>query len=259
MMIGNLSLEKFLVCVLVGFLAQCVDGTLGMAYGVSCRTFLRSMAGLPAAMSSAVVHCAEIFTTLVSGISHLRLKNVFHDMLWRLIIPGVVGGVLGAWFLSGVGDVLEPFIDAYLIVMGAIIFSKLFDKKRRKPRRLGWKIWPLGFVGGFLDATGGGGWGPVVTSTLLASDQDVKKSIGTVNTAEFIVTLAETTIFVALLHDMTSFWATILAVALGGVLGAPLAAWLCKKAPTKPLLGVVGALIVALNVYNLFSWLCAHL
>ncbi len=256
MMIGNLPLETFLICVLVGFLAQCVDGTLGMAYGVSCRTFLRTMAHIPAAMASAVVHCAEIFTTLVSGISHLKLKNVVHDMLWRLILPGVLGGVLGAWFLSGVGDILEPFIDVYLIVMGLIIFTKVFDKKRRKPRSLGWKIWPLGFFGGFLDATGGGGWGPVVTSTLLANDQDVKKSIGTVNTAEFIVTLAETTTFVALLHDMTSFWATILAVALGGVLGAPLAAWLCKRLPVKPLLAIVGVLITGLNIYNLIAW-CA--
>ncbi len=256
MMVGNLPLETFLVCVLVGFLAQCVDGTLGMAYGVSCRTFLRTMAHIPAAMASAVVHCAEIFTTLVSGLSHLKLKNVFHDMLWRLILPGVVGGVLGAWFLTGVGDILEPFIDLYLIVMGAVIFAKIFRKKAGKPKELGWKIWPLGFVGGFLDATGGGGWGPVVTSTLLASDQDVKKSIGTVNTAEFIVTVAETTTFVALMHDMTSFWATILAVALGGVLGAPLAAWLCKKTPVKPLLGIVGTLIMGLNIYNLIAW-CA--
>ena len=255
MTIGGLSITMFLIYVLIGFLAQCIDGTLGMAYGVSCRTFLKSVGGLPSAMASAVVHCAEMFTTLVSGISHLKLKNVMHDMLWRLIIPGVVGGALGAWFLSDIGDWLEPFIDVYLIIMGAIIFAKLFRREAKKPCHLGWKIWPLGFVGGFLDATGGGGWGPVVTSTLLASDQDVKKSIGTVNTAEFLVTVAETTTFVVLMEDMHTFWPVILAVALGGMVAAPFAAWLCRKLPTKPLLGFVGILIMALNIYNLIDWL----
>ena len=253
MMIGNVPLSMFLLYVVIGFFAQCIDGTLGMAYGVSCRTFLKSVARLPAAMASAVVHCAEMFTTLVSGISHLKLKNVIHDMLWRLIIPGVIGGALGAWFLSSIGDVLEPAIDLYLIVMGVIIFLKVFRTGPRKPRHLGWKIYPLGFAGGFLDATGGGGWGPVVTSTLLASDQDVKKSIGTVNTAEFVVTVAETTTFVALVNDMGSFWPIILGVALGGVIAAPLAAYICKKVPVRPLLAVVGLLIIGLNIYNLIK------
>lgn len=259
MMIGNISLAMFLLYVLIGFCAQCIDGTLGMAYGVSCRTFLKSVARLPAAMASAVVHCAEMFTTLASGISHLKLKNVMHEMLWKLIVPGVVGGVLGAWFLSSIGDMLEPFIDLYLIVMGVIIFLKVFRTGPRKPRHLGWKIFPLGFVGGFLDATGGGGWGPVVTSTLLASDQDVKKSIGTVNTAEFVVTVAETTTFMALVSDMNSFWPIILGVALGGVLAAPLAAYICKKLPVRPLLAVVGGLIVLLNIYNLIGAVPAFL
>lgn len=256
MMIGNLSLSMFLLYVLIGFLAQCIDGTLGMAYGVSCRTFLRSVAKVPAAMASAVVHCAEMFTTLVSGISHVTLKNVFGDWLWRLIIPGVIGGVLGAWLVTGVGDVLEPFIDVYLIVMGVIIFCKALDRKRKKNvRRARRRLWPLGFFGGLLDATGGGGWGPVVTSTLLAGDQDVQKTIGTVNTAEFVVTVAETTTFIALLHDMTAFWPTILGVALGGVIAAPFAALLVKKLPVKPLMGFVGLVVMGLNVYNLVVWL----
>lgn len=254
MSIGGISLGMFLLYIVIGFLAQCIDGTLGMAYGVSCRSFLKSVAKLPAAMASAVVHCAEMFTTLVSGISHLKLKNVVHDMLWRLIIPGVIGGALGAWFLSDIGDVLEPFIDVYLIVMGVIIFSKVFRPCREKPAKPDWTLWPLGFIGGFLDATGGGGWGPVVTSTLLARDQDAKKSIGTVNTAEFWVTAAETTTFVALMNDLSAFWPVILGVAIGGVLAAPFAAWLCKRLPLKPLLGITGVVIVGLNIYNLIRW-----
>ncbi len=147
-------------------------------------------------------------------------------------------------------------MDIYLIVMGVIIFLKVFDRrKKRNVRRAKKRLWPLGFIGGFLDACGGGGWGPVVTSTLLAQDQDVKKTIGTVNTAEFVVTVAETTTFVALLHDMTAFWPIILGVALGGVIAAPFAAWLCKKLPAKPLLGFVGIVVVGLNVYNLIHWL----
>ena len=256
MMIGSLTIGMFVLYVVIGFVAQCIDGTLGMAYGVICRTCLRSIAKAPTAMASAVVHCAKLFTCFVSGVSHLTLKNVFGDWLWRLIIPGVIGGVLGAWLITGMGDVLEPVVDIYLIVMGVIIFLKVFDRrKKRNVRRAKKRLWPLGFIGGFLDACGGGGWGPVVTSTLLAQDQDVKKTIGTVNTAEFVVTVAETTTFVALLHDMTAFWPIILGVALGGVIAAPFAAWLCKKLPVKPLLGFVGIVVVGLNVYNLIHWL----
>ncbi len=246
---------RLLLFIVIGFFAQIIDGTLGMAYGVSCRTFLKTVAGLPSALASAVVHCSEVFTTLASGLSHLKLKNVAKDLLWRLMIPGVVGGVLGAWFLSSVGDLLEPFIDAYLIVMGVIILSKAFRKLRDEPRRVDGYIFALGFAGGFLDATGGGGWGPVVTSTMIASGHDVKKTIGTVNTAEFVVTVAETTTFVALISDFSSYWQIILGLIIGGVAAAPFAAWLCKRCPVRPLLAVVGTLIIGLNIYNFISWL----
>ena len=244
---------RFLLYVLIGFAAQMIDGTLGMAYGVSCRTFLKTVAGLPSALASAVVHVAEVPTTLASGLSHLRLKNVDKPLLLRLLIPGVLGGVLGAWFLSSVGDTLEPFIDAYLIVMGVIILRKAF-RHVQKERHIGKGVYPLGFAGGFLDATGGGGWGPVVTSTMVAVGHDVKKTIGTVNTAEFLVTVAETTAFAVLLSDFTSYWQTILGLIVGGVCAAPLAAWFCKKIPVRPLLAIVGLLIVGLNLYNLIHW-----
>jgi len=245
---------QFLLYVLIGFAAQCIDGTLGMAYGVSCRTFLKTVAGVPSALASAVVHCSEIPTTLVSGIAHIRLKNVAKDLLWKIAIPGVIGGILGAWFLSNIGDALEPFIDLYLIVMGCIIISKVFRPGPKEPRKVGSYVYPLGFAGGFLDATGGGGWGPVVTSTMLASDHDVKKTIGTVNTAEFLVTVAETTTFMAFVSDFTQYWQIILGLVAGGVIAAPFAAWLTKKLPIKPLLGIVGSVIVILNVWNLIHW-----
>lgn len=244
--------ERFTLFLFIGFFAQLIDGTLGMAYGLSCRSFLKTIAGLSSALASAVVHCAEMFTTLVSGISHLSLKNVSWSLLWRLMLPGVAGGVLGAWFLSRIGDVLEPFIDVYLIVMGFIILRRAFERER-KPRKPGSYVFPLGFLGGFLDATGGGGWGPVVTSTMLASGHDVRKTIGTVNTAEFVVTVAETTAFLTLLSDFTSHWQIILALILGGMAAAPFAAWLCKRCPVKPLLGIVGSVIIALNLYNFLA------
>lgn len=234
-----------------------IDGTLGMAYGVSCRTFLRSVAGLPSAVSSAVVHCSEVPTTLVSGISHLKLKNVSKEILLKLLIPGIIGGVLGAWFLSSIGDTLEPFIDSYLIVMGIIIFLKAFKKNNTAKRKVGSYVYPLGFFGGFLDATGGGGWGPVVTSTMLATGNDVKKTIGSVNTAEFLVTVAETTTFAAFIADIQNYWLIILGLVIGGVIAAPFGALLCKKMPVRPMLGIVGSLIIGLNVWNLVKWFIA--
>lgn len=245
---------KFVLFIIIGFAAQMIDGTMGMAYGVSCRTFLRAVAGLPSALASAVVHCSEIPTTLASGISHWRLRNVSWEICIKLLIPGVIGGILGAYFLSSVGDYLEPFIDAYLLIMGVIILTRAFRKERTTPRKVGAYIYPLGFAGGFLDATGGGGWGPVVTSTMIATGHDVKKTIGSVNTAEFIVTVAETTAFAALMVDFASYWKTILGLVIGGVIAAPIAAVLCKKIPAKPLMVIVGLLIIGLNVYNLIKW-----
>ncbi|MBE6938770.1 MAG: sulfite exporter TauE/SafE family protein [Ruminococcaceae bacterium] len=249
---------QFVIFLIIGFAAQLIDGTLGMAYGVSCRTFLK-MAGLPASMASAVVHCAEVPTSLVSGLSHWRMKNVSWKLFLKLAIPGVAGGILGAWVLTSVGDALEPFIDLYLIVMGVLIFIKVFKKDKKPPRKAGAYVYPLGFAGGFLDATGGGGWGPVVSSTMLASNHDTKKTIGTVNMAEFVVTLAQTTTFLVLISDFLAHWQVIVGLILGGVLAAPLAAYICKKLPVRPLLAIVGTLIVGLNVYNLVSWLVTNL
>lgn len=242
---------QFVLYIIIGFCAQMIDGTMGMAYGVSCRTFLKTAAGLPSAVASAVVHVSEIPTTLASGISHLTLKNVDYKLLLKLMIPGVIGGVIGAYFLSSAGDVLEPFIDGYLIIMGVVIILKAFKKTDKTPRDPGLYVIGLGVAGGFCDAAGGGGWGPIVTSTMVASGHDVKKTIGTVNTAEFIVTVAETTTFAALMVDFQSYLYIILGLVIGGVIAAPIAALLCKKIPVRPLLGIVGALIIGLNTYNL--------
>lgn len=247
-----MDFKQLLIFIALGFAAQMIDGTMGMAYGVSSNTFLR-MAGVPSAISSACVHCAEIFTTMVSGLAHIKMRNVKKWLLPRLLIPGAIGGALGAYLLVEFNSkYIDMIIDAYLVVMGFIIISKVF-KKRGKPRRYGNYVIPLGFVGGFSDALGGGGWGPVVTSTLLASDHDTRKTIGTVNTAEFFVTLAETTTFVAMLGDFKSYWNVILGLIIGGVIAAPFGAYLCKKVPVKPMLALVGTLVVALNAIKLLQ------
>ena len=247
-----MDIKTFLIFLLVGFLAQMIDGTLGMAYGVSGRTFLKSFLGLPSPLISAIIHAAELPVTLISGISHWRLNNVDKQKLIHLAIPGVIGGILGAWFLSGAGERFEQYINIYLILMGIIIILKAFQTNH-KERKIGNIIYPLGFIGGFFDAAGGGGWGPIVTSTMIAMTGDVKKTIGSVNAAEFLVTAFEITTFSIFIKDIFSYSYMILAMILGGMIAAPLAASLCKKIPSKPLMFVVGLLIIALNIYNLFS------
>lgn len=248
----DMDINRFLLFTIIGFAAQMIDGTLGMAYGVSSRTFLKSIAGLPSAMASAVVHAAEVPTTLVSGISHWRMDNVDHSKIFKLTIPGIIGGVIGSYFIMNVGSWVDPLISVYLIVMGLIIIRKAFRTVRTE-KELGDKIIPLGFFGGFLDATGGGGWGPVVTSTMVANGHDVKKTIGTVNTAEFLVTVAETTTFALLIQDMMQYTQMIAGMIVGGVIAAPIAARLCTKLPAKPLMVAVGILLVLLNGYQLLK------
>lgn len=240
-------MHQIFIFIIVGFAAQMIDGTMGMAYGVSCNTFLRS-AGVNSAISSACVHIAELFTTFTSGISHLKLKNVSKNLFFKLLIPGIIGGIIGAYLLvSFESKVLDILIDAYLVVMGIIIFSKAF-KKQKPPREYGNYARALGFAGGFSDALGGGGWGPVVTSTLLASGHDTRKTIGTVNTVEFFVTLAESTTFVAMLHDFRAYTMIIIGLIIGGVIAAPIGAILCKKIPVRAMLGIIGALVIFLNI-----------
>ena len=246
---------KIFVFILLGFAAEMIDGSLGMGYGVSSNTFLRT-AGVPSAVSSACVHVSEIFTTLVSGLSHLKMKNVHKGLFFRLLFPGILGGVIGAYLLVSFDEskTIDIVIDIYLLVMGGFIFAKIF-RKLGEAREYGNYTIPLGFAGGFTDAMGGGGWGPVVTSTLLASGHDARRTIGTVNTAEFFVTIAETTTFVAMLDDIKSYTEIILGLIIGGVIAAPLGAYFCKKVPVKLMLGLVGALVIFLNSYKLFKHL----
>ena len=236
-----------LLYILVGFIAQLIDGCLGMAYGVSSNSFLLSLGIAPSA-ASASVHTAEVFTTAVSGISHWKFGNLDKSLITRLLIPGVLGGVLGAYILTNIpGGVIKPYIAIYLLLMGIRIIVRSFIKSTALASSFSTiKLSILGLVGGLCDAMGGGGWGPIVTSTLVSSGNDPRKTIGSVNFTEFFVTFAEVVTFIAMIGLVN--WQIILGLAIGGVIAAPLGAYLTKKIPVKPLMILVGCLIILTSI-----------
>lgn len=244
-----MDIVQILTFIGVGFIAQLIDGSLGMAYGVCSTTCLIAI-GVPPKIASASVHTAEVFTTFVSGISHLKFKNVDFSMLKRLIIPGMIGGVTGAYILINFpSKLISPFVNGYLLLMGIMVIARAV-RGTTKTFFCDYKIIGLGLIGGFFDAIGGGGWGPIVTSTLVASGHSPRYTVGSVNTAEFFVTLVQTLTFTVLI-GINDYWQVILGLAIGGVIAAPLAAILCRKLEAKKMMLAVGILIVILNIRSL--------
>jgi uncharacterized membrane protein YfcA len=239
---------SILLYVLVGFVAQIIDGALGMAYGVSSNTFLLSI-GVPPAAASASVHLAEVFTTGISGFSHWKLGNIDWKLVKRLLFPGVLGGVAGAYLLTSIdGDFIKPYISAYLLIMGVVILWKAYRYEVKPHNGVHTaKVSVLGVIGGFFDAIGGGGWGPIVTTTLVARGKDARLTIGSVNFSEFFVTFAESVTFVLTLSFL-GYWQIILGLLVGGAIAAPMAAVLTRKLPVKTLMFIVGVLIVGLSI-----------
>lgn len=236
---------SILLYILVGFVAQMIDGAMGMAYGVSSNTFLLSI-GVPPVAASASVHMAEVVTTGVSGFSHWKLDNIDWGLVKKLALPGVLGGIAGAYLLTSIdGNVLKPYISAYLLIMGIIILIKALNGKH-EPKEIK-SISLLGIIGGFFDAIGGGGWGPIVTTTLVARGKNPRYAIGSVNFSEFFVTFAESVTFVLTLSFL-SYWQIILGLLIGGAIAAPMAAIVARKLPVKVLMFMVGALIVGLSI-----------
>ena len=243
---------NIIIFIVIGFIAQMIDGCLGMAYGVSTTTFFLSL-GITPAIASACVHTSEMFTTAVSGISHFKFGNVDRRIFLRLLIPGVIGGVLGAYILTELpGDKLRPFVSIYLLIMGLMILIKVFKKTQKAERKT--RLIPLGLVGGFFDAIGGGGWGPIVTTTLVANGNHPRFAIGSVNSAEFFVTVAESvTFFITIGALLVQHWEKIVGLMIGGVLAAPLAAYACKKIPPRKLMLLVGLLIIILSLRTIYK------
>lgn len=249
-LITGFSSQSFWSAAAVGLFAQIVDGALGMAYGVTASTFLLST-GVPPAAASASVHIAEVFTTGFSGLSHWKLGNINKSLFKRLVIPGVIGAVVGAYLLTNIdGNVIKPFISGYLLLMGIYILIKAFKKIQIKTDPPTY-VAPLAVTGGFMDAIGGGGWGPVVTTSLVGSGQDPRTTIGSVNAAEFFLAIAGGAAF-ALFGGFTH-WTVIAGLVIGGIFAAPIAAVLCAKLPAKVLMIIVGVLISVLSIYNLYK------
>ena len=248
--VGELfTFEALWPFILIGFTAQMIDGALGMAFGVISSTLMVSIMGVPPARASAGVHLVEVFTTGASGISHVLHRNVDWWLFARLVIPGVIGGVIGAYVLMNVdGDISRPFVMAYLSLIGLYLLWKSSHPatKERRPR----VIVPLGAVGGFLDAVGGGGWGPVVTSNLLVQGTTPRMTIGTVSASEFFLTLSISITFLLGLGWQAFTTATV-GLLIGGITAAPLGAVLAKRVSAQLLMRLVGVVLTVTSAYSL--------
>jgi uncharacterized protein len=241
--------SALLIFALIGFTAQLIDGALGMAFGQISSTILVSI-GVPPAAASAGVHTAETFTTAVSAVSHVAHRNVDWRLFFRIAVPGVVGGVAGAYVLTNIdASIAKPIVLTYLTALGLYLFYRgiMHRHTERTPKIVS----PLGLVGGFLDAAGGGGWGAIVTSNLLVQGSNPRKTIGTVNTAEFFLTVTISATFIATL-GWAAFTTATLGLLIGGMLAAPFGAMIAKRVNPDTLLTFVGALVVATSGFALY-------
>ena len=247
--VSNLALADLLPFIAIGFAAQMVDGALGMAFGVISSTLLVSI-GVPPATASAGVHTVETFTTAVSGVSHVAQKNVDWRLFGRIVIPGVIGGVAGAYLLTQINaETARPIVLLYLTAIGLYLLWRGARHKHteREPK----VVAPLGLIGGFLDAAGGGGWGPIVTSNLLVQGGSPRKVIGTVNTAEFFLTVTISATFIFAL-GLEAFTVATIGLLIGGVIAAPIGAIMAKRVQPDLLLTLVGTVLTLTSLFGLY-------
>jgi uncharacterized protein len=240
--------SDFAIFFLIGIFAQLVDGTLGMGYGATSTSFLLSF-GVNPATSSMAVHVAEMFTTGASAISHYKFKNINEKLVLSLLIPGVLGSIMGAYLLADVidGKAIKPYIAIYMMILAIVIIVKGLRKNivPRETKQIGL----LAVFGGFMDAVGGGGWGPIVTSTLMGRGGDPRYTIGSVNTAEFAISFASGITFI--LFEGIQGWQVIAGLIIGGIIAAPIGAYLVNKIPRKPMTILVGLLLIFLSLRTL--------
>lgn len=247
-----IAFADLLPFIAVGFAAQIVDGALGMAFGVISQTLLVGILGVPPAAASASVHLVEVFTTGASGTSHIWHRNIDWSLFRRLVPFGILGGVVGAYLLSSVdASTARPFIMIYLAAVGLYLLVKAI--RMSKPRFEDPKTTrPLAIVGGFLDAAGGGGWGPIVTSNLLIQGSDPRRTVGTVNTAEFLITLSISAAFIASL-GFAAFTTATIGLILGGVIAAPFGAIMVKRVTARVLLLAVGIVLTVTSLFSIYT------
>jgi uncharacterized membrane protein YfcA len=241
--------DDLIVFIVIGFCAQIVDGALGMAFGVLTTTCLLAF-GVPPAQASAMTHATEVFTTAASGLSHAYHKNVDWRLVARLAPAGIIGAVAGATILSNVeGKTIAPFVSAYLICIGIYIAFKAW--RPTWPREFhDWIVPLVGLGGGALDAAGGGGWGPVVTSSLVGRGHNARIVIGSTNLTEFVVTVATSVTFI-----VTLGWSELnaaIGLIIGGVLAAPVGGYIVAKIPTRPLMFTVAAVVIVTSAVRFF-------
>jgi hypothetical protein len=246
---SQIGFADLLPFIAVGFVAQMIDGALGMAFGVISSTLLISI-GVPPAAASAGVHTVESFTTAVSGFSHVMHKNVNWRLFFRLVIPGIVGGVLGAYVLTRINaEAARPIVLTYLSLIGIYLIARgIKYPPEEKEAKV---IEPLGFFGGFLDAAGGGGWGPIVASNLLIQGVSPRKVIGTTNTAEFFLTVTISATFIASL-GWAAFTVATIGLLIGGIAAAPIGGFVASRVNPKPMLVLVGAVLVVTSLYGVY-------
>jgi uncharacterized membrane protein YfcA len=247
-------MANFLLLAIVGLLAQLVDGSLGMAYGVTSQSLLLAV-GIAPALASASVHIAEVGTTAASGASHWRFGNVDWSKVWPLAIPGAIGAFLGAIVLSAfiTAEAAEPIVAIFLFCLGVFVLARFSFRRHQRPVEVRpisrTFLAPLGLIAGFLDAAGGGGWGPISTPTLLSSGRmEPRKIIGTVDTSEFLVALSASIGFLFALSFAQIPWTVVGALLLGGVIAAPIAAYIVRILPARILGSAVGGLILVTNM-----------
>jgi uncharacterized membrane protein YfcA len=248
---GDFDFAAILPFIAVGFAAQLVDGALGMAFGVISNTLLVGIFGIPPAIASQRVHVVECFTTAISGVSHLLHRNIDFRLFLRLLIPGVIGGVLGAYLLSNLqAGVVRPLVLLYLSGIGLCLLWRgiVYPPKLREAKFVA----PLGLIGGFLDAAGGGGWGPVVTSNLLIQGADPRKVVGTVSAVEFFLTVTVSAAFIYHLGIADLAGAT-LGLLIGGILAAPIGAFVARHFPPKRMFIMVGVVLTLTSLYGVYA------
>lgn len=248
---GAFDLGALLPFILIGFAAQLVDGAVGMAFGVIMNTLLVGVLGVPPALASQRVHVVECFTTFTSAVSHLYHRNIDGKLFMRLLVPGLIGGITGAYLLSNIdAGFIKPFVLAYLTLIGLYLLARglLYPPRQREAKYVA----PLGLIGGFLDAAGGGGWGPMVTSNLLVQGAEPRKVVGTVNSVEFFLTMAVSATFIFHLGIVDLAGAT-LGLLIGGVLGAPIGAYAAKHFSAKYMLILVGIVLTATSAFGVWQ------
>ena len=255
-------MRKLIIFAFIGFLAQLIDGALGMAYGVTSSSLLLAFSISPA-IASASVHLSEVVTTAASGVAHIKFGNVDKKMVYRLIIPGSIGAFVGATFLSNVpGNLVKPYVSLFLLILGIYVMTRFLfvfthkEERQEKPLSAKQSI-PLGLIAGFFDATGGGGWGPIATPVLLSKKgMTARKVIGTVDTSEFAIAISATLGFFISLGWESVNWTWVIALMIGGVIAAPIAAWLVKIVPAHLMGVLVGGFIILTNSKTLLeTWI----